>query len=103
MSAAAPGDEVHARSVAVEFVRSINARRYERSCALMVSSRNDRATCAIGLRIGFMWSQEIRFRITGVRLDDDLAIVSALADGSPGRVVLQRFGDRYRVLRVEGA
>ena len=94
--------EAEARGVAVELLRTINERQYEHSCDLLAEGRTDHELCVVGLRVGFMWSQEIRFRVTGVRLEGDRAVVDALADGAPGRVVLARLGGRYRVLRLEG-
>jgi hypothetical protein len=35
-----------------------------------------------------MWSDEIRFRVTGIRVDGSRAVVEALVDGVPGRLVL---------------
>jgi hypothetical protein len=96
------GLEADARRVVSELFRTINERRYERSCDLLVAGVTDHALCVTGLRVGFLWSQEIHFRITGVQLDGDRAVVTALADRSPGRVVLVRLGARYRVVRVEG-
>jgi hypothetical protein len=93
--------ETEARDVAVELFRTVNERRYERSCELLADGKTDRNLCVVGLRVGFMWSQEIRFRVTGVRLEGDRAFVEAIADGAPGQVVLTRLGGRYRVLRVE--
>lgn len=97
-----------ARSVATTFFRSINERRYERTCALLSAAyyrRNripSRRHCVIGLRIGFMWSQEIRFRITSVSADDDRAVVKATANGVLGRIELVRKGGRFKVLAVQG-
>jgi hypothetical protein len=50
-----------------------------------------------------MWAQEIHLRVTGVRARGNLAVVEALADGAPGRVVLVRVDGRYRILRIERA
>jgi hypothetical protein len=92
-----------ARTVASELFRSINTRRYERTCDLLVAGLRDRNLCVTGLRVGLMWSQEIAFRITGTTVAGRTAIVYALADGAPGRVLLVRRDDRWRVLSVEGA
>jgi hypothetical protein len=58
--------------------------------------------CSLGLRIGFMWSQEIRFRIGEVRLRERQAVVEAIADGARGELVLVREGARLKVLAVRG-
>jgi hypothetical protein len=100
--------EAEARSVTAEFFRSINDRRYERTCALLSRAYYRRyrissgRRCAIGLRIGFLWSQEIRFRITGVTVDADRVIVRALADRVPGRLVMIRERGLLKVLVVDG-
>jgi len=94
--------ESQARAVVTEFFRTINERRYERTCTLLIEGRSDPDLCLVGLRVGFMWSQEIRFRVTGVRIAGDRAIVSALADGVPGKIVLLRTAGRYGVLRLQG-
>jgi hypothetical protein len=48
-----------------------------------------------------MWSQEIEFRIIGIEADRNGAVVSAKADGVPGRVVLVRERGRFKVLALE--
>jgi hypothetical protein len=98
--------EAEAREVVAEFFRTLNARRYEETCELLAdgyyarrpgSSRRD---CAIGLRIGFLWSQEIRWRITGVRIEGERATVETVADGAPGALMLTYAQGRLRVLDV---
>jgi hypothetical protein len=100
-----PGDAL-ARSTVRQFFQSINARHYEKTCELM-SARfyrdndvPDRARCALALRIGFTWSQSFRFRILAVRIQGSLAIVSALANEAPGRIVLVKEPDRFKVVSV---
>ena len=99
--------EEQARAVASELFQTINDRRYARTCALLSAEyyrRNrvpDRRACALGLRIGFLWSNEIRFRVTGVSVEGDRAVVRALADGIPGSVLLVREGGRFKVLALE--
>jgi hypothetical protein len=101
-----PSREVLARSTAREFFQTINARHFERTCALMSSRfyrQNDvpaRARCVLALRIGFTWAQSFRFKILGVRLQGRRAVVKAVANGTPGRVVLLKEKGRYRVLSV---
>jgi hypothetical protein len=108
----ASGDTAAARAeaqaTAARFFGSINARRYDRTCALLSASYYrrhglDPARCALGLRIGFMWSQEIRFHVTNVRVDGSRAVVEASVDGVPGRLVLVRERGRFKVSSVLGS
>ena len=101
-----PSREALARSTAREFFESINARHYDRTCALMSArfySDNhvpDRERCVLALRIGFTWSQPFRFKILNVRFRGSRAIVAALANGAPGRIVLVKEADRFKVVSV---
>jgi len=104
--AAATSAEAHA--TAAGFFRSINERRYDRTCALLSTSYYrrhslDPARCVLGLRIGFMWSDEIRFRVTGVRVDGSRVVVEAVVDGVPGRLVLVSERGRFKVSSVLGS
>lgn len=104
--AAAARAEAHA--TALGFFRSINERRYDRTCALLSESYYrrhslDPARCALGLRIGFMWSDEIGFRVTSIRVDGSRAVVEALVDGVPGRLVLVSERGRFKVASVLGS
>ena len=90
-----------ARSVASELFRSVNERRYGHTCDLLVTSPR-RDLCVAGLRAGLMGWHVVVFRITGVTLAGRRAIVHAVADGVPGRVVLVHQRGRWRVLRLEG-
>ena len=104
--AAATKAEAHAAAAA--FFQSINERRYDRTCALLSAGYYrrhslDPARCALGLRIGFMWSDEIRFRVTGVRIDGSRAVVEARVDGVPGRLVLVSERGRFKVSSVLGS
>ena len=97
-----------ASSVAHEFFTSLNRRRYEQTCDLLAKGylethRLDSASqCSLGLRIGFMWSQETRFRIERVQLRGGQAFVDAVVDGAPGQLVLAREGSRLKILAVQG-
>jgi hypothetical protein len=99
--------EAQARSVAVEFFRSQNQRQYDRTCALLsngfyASHRlPDRQTCVASLRISFMWSGPIVFRIGAVERDGDRFVVHAVADDAPGRIVLVRQDRELRILAVQ--
>ena len=97
-----------AYATAAGFFRSINERRYDRTCALLSASYYHRHSldpkrCALGLRIGFMWADEIRFRVTGVRVDGSRAVVEALVDGVPGQLVLVSERGRFKVSSVLGS
>jgi hypothetical protein len=100
-----PSDALARRTVR-EFFQSIDARDYERTCELMSARfyRDNnvphRARCVLALRIGFTWSQSFRFRILGVRMQGSRAIVAALANGAPGRIVLIEEGGRFKVVSV---
>ena len=98
--------EALARNTVREFFDSINARQYDKTCELM-SARfyrdnhvPDRARCVLALRIGFTWSQSFRFRILGVRMNGSRAIVAAVANGAPGRIVLIKEAGRFKVVSV---
>jgi hypothetical protein len=101
--------EEEAINVTVAFFRSINERRYERTCRLLSKAYYkkyripSRRHCVAGLRVGLVWSQEIDFRITGVEADRRRAIVSATADGAAGRIVLVRERGAFRVLSLDSA
>ena len=110
-SASAQGQsrEALARSTVREFFQSINSRHYERTCELMsarfyrANNVPDHARCVLALRIGFTWSQSFRFTILGVRVEGSRAVVSALANGAPGRIVLVKEADRFNVVSVSAS
>ena len=96
-------EEVEARRVVREFFRTLNARRYDETCALLADGyfarrAAERRHCAIGLRVGFMWSQEIRWRIVGVSTEGAWVVVQTVADGAPGVLLLTRVGGRLHLL-----
>jgi hypothetical protein len=98
--------EASARRVAVEFFRSQNDRQYDRTCRLLshgfyTSHRlPDPQTCVALLRIGFLFSGRIQFRILGVERHGTGFVVRALADGAPGRMILVRENGNLRILSV---
>jgi hypothetical protein len=99
--------EVEARRVVTELFRTLNERLYERTCSLLADGYFDgsplgRSQCALGLRIGFMWSNEFRVSLDGVRVDGDRAVVKAVVNGAPGRILVVRGDGRYRILRIDG-
>jgi hypothetical protein len=101
--------EEEARRVTVAFFRSINERRYEQTCRLLSKAYYkkyripSRRHCVAGLRISFMWSQEIEFRISGIEADRYRAVVNSTADGAAGRVILIRERGAFKVLELESA
>ena len=101
-------DDAQARRVAVEFFHSQNVRQYDRTCALFSRgfyAKNrlpDRATCVALLRVGFMWSGQIDYRIGAVEHDGDHVVVRATADRAPGRIVLVSERGRLKILSVRG-
>jgi hypothetical protein len=100
--------EAQARSVAIEFFRSQNERQYDRTCALLsrgfyASHRlPDRQTCVASLRVSFLWSGPIAFRIGAVERDGNRFVVHAVADGAPGRIVLVRQDGDLKIVAVQG-
>lgn len=99
--------EAEARGVAVEFFRSQNERRYDDTCRLL--SRGfykshglvDQRTCSAVLRVAFVWSGRIEFRIGRVIRQSKHVVVRAVADGSPGRIVLLRENGTLKILAVQ--
>jgi hypothetical protein len=102
------GVTAEARSVATEFFRTINRRQYEQTCDLLSAAYFERYRipskehCVTGLRIGFMWSQAIRFRITRVIVEADRVVVRSIADGVPGRIVLVREEGVLKIFAIQG-
>jgi hypothetical protein len=99
---------VQARAVASQFFRTIDQRRYAQTCDLL-SARfyrqkhvPDKRHCVLGLSVGMAMAPSYRFRITGVQVTRGRAIVSALANALPGRLVLVREQDGFKVLAVHG-
>jgi hypothetical protein len=103
-----PSEESLARATVGLFFETINAREYARTCDLLSVGYYQRykllnkERCALGLRVGFMWSEEIRYRITSVNVSQDRAVVETLADGVPGQIVLVNEGGALKVLSVDG-
>jgi hypothetical protein len=103
-----PSEEALARATVALFFQTINARQYARTCDLLSVGYYQRykllnkERCALGLRVGFMWSQEIHYRITSVNVSRGHAVVETLADGVPGQIVLVPEGGGFKVLAVQG-
>ena len=97
-----------ARGVAVEFFRSQNERRYDDTCRLLSNGflrshgLRDRRTCAAVMRVAFVWSEKIDFRIGSVTNAHGRVVVDAVADRAPGRLVLGREDGELRIFAVEG-
>jgi hypothetical protein len=95
-----------ARSLAVEFFRSQNERQYDRTCGLLsrrfyVSHRlRDQQTCVALLRISFMWSGQIAFKIGAVDRVKNGFVVRAIADGAQGQIVLVKENGDLKILAV---
>jgi hypothetical protein len=102
-------DEQAARAVARAFFRSINAREFTKTCDLLsagyyeVNHIPDRTQCAWRLTLGFAWQQEIRFQIRSIRMRNGRALVSALADGVPGTLLIGSGGGAFKILGVNGS
>jgi hypothetical protein len=99
--------EAQARSVAIEFFRSQNERRYEDTCRLLsrgfyrTHGLRDRQTCTAVMRVAFVWSGRIDFRIGSVTHEVNRVVVHAVADGAPGRLVLVREDGALRILALQ--
>jgi hypothetical protein len=99
--------EAQARSLAIEFFRSQNERRYEVTCRLLSNgfieahALRDRRTCTAVMRVVFVWSGRIDFRIGSVTREGNRVVVHALADGAPGRLVLVREDGALRIIAVQ--
>jgi hypothetical protein len=97
-----------ARRVAVEFFRSQNDRRYDDTCRLLSRgfyrshALRDQRTCAAVLRVAFVWNGRIEFRIGAITLEADRVVVRAVADGSPGSLLLVREDGALRILAIQG-
>jgi hypothetical protein len=97
-----------ARSLAVEFFRSQNERRYEDTCRLLSRpfyrshALRDRQTCTAVMRVAFAFSGRIDFRIGDVTGVADRVVVHAVADGAPGELVLVFEDGALRILPVQG-
>jgi hypothetical protein len=97
-----------ARQVVVEFFRSQNERRYERTCELLAPAfyaehgLPDAPTCVALLRVGFMWTGRIEYHISRVEREGDRFTVRATANGAPGRIILVHDGGTFRIAGVVG-
>jgi hypothetical protein len=98
---------VEARSVAVEFFRSQNERRYDDTCRLLSRgfyrshALRDQRTCTAVLRVAFVWNGRIEFRVGAITVEADRVVVRAVADGSPGRFVLVRENGALRIVALQ--
>lgn len=108
-SASGLATEAQARAVVSEFFRGINARQFGKTCSLM-SARfyrknhiSGRKQCVLGLTVGFANSPTIFVRILRVRSVGERALVSVLANGAPGEIVLVKESGQLRVLALHGS
>jgi hypothetical protein len=108
LSGSSEATALQARAVAVEFFRSQNERRYDDTCRLLSNGflrshgLRDRRTCAAVMRVAFVWSEKIDFRIGSVTNAHGRVVVDAVADRAPGRLVLGREDGELRIFAVEG-
>ena len=104
-----PNLTAQARSVATEFFRSQNERRYASTCRLLARgfyrshALRDRRTCTAVMRVAFVWSSKIDFRIGRVTREGIRVVVHAVADGAPGQIVLVPEDGALRILALHGA
>jgi hypothetical protein len=98
-----------ARAVAAQFLRTVDHRQYAQTCDLLsvrFYQRNhvpDKRHCVLGLSVGMAMAPSYRFRITSVQLTRGGAVVSARANGVPGRLVLVREASTFKIVAVQGA
>ncbi len=90
-----------ARTVVAEFFQALNARQFAKACGLL-SERFyrehgvlDRGSCARGLSVGM--AGPVHFEILSVRTEGRRRVVTALADGARGEVVLVKERGRFKV------
>ena len=99
--------QARARAVAMEFLGTINTRRFEETCRLLsirFYRQNHIPTperCVLGLRIGLTGAPTYRFRILSVRADAGRAVVQAVANGVPGQLVLVAESGGFKVSSVQ--
>ena len=53
------------------------------------------------LRVAFVWNGRIDFRIGAITVETDRVVVRAVADGSPGRLVLVRENGALRIVALQ--
>jgi hypothetical protein len=107
-STGATSAEAQAKAAAIRFMQTLNAKRFEDVCHMM-SARfyrendvPDEARCVLGLRIGFIGTDAVRFKVLGAHVDNGRAVVRALADGAPGQIVLVQERGVFKVLSLRG-
>jgi hypothetical protein len=97
-----------ARAVDAQFFRAIDQRRFAQTCDLLSAlfyrqhRVPDKRRCVLGLSVGMAMAPSYRFEIARVQLTRRGAVVSARADGLPGRLVLVREGNGFKILAVQG-
>jgi hypothetical protein len=100
--------EAQARAAVSEFFQTINAKQFGRTCDLMSvrffrqNRIPDRKRCVLGLSVGFA-NQTVVFRVLGVRLQGEAAIVRTLANGAPGKIVFVRESGALKILRLDAS
>jgi hypothetical protein len=68
-----------------------------------VNSVPDKNHCVLGFSLGMSGGGSHRFEITGVRAEGRLMVVSALANGAPGEVLLVEEAGQLKVLEPRAA
>jgi len=108
-SKASASPEAKARAVASQFMGSLGTAQFARTCRLL-SARfyrenhvPSRKRCELALRATFTGAA-VRFKILTAHVDRgrNRAVVRALANGSPGTIVLVQEHGLFRVLSVAG-
>ena len=61
----------------------------------------DRQTCTAVMRVVFVWSGRVDFRIGRVTRESDRVVVHAVADGAPGELVFVHEDGALRILAVQ--
>lgn len=100
-----PTSAQEAKSVARQFFRAIDRRRFGRACDLLsarfyqLNAIPSRQMCVLSLTYG-MSTAGVRYRILGARGDRGHAEVTVLADGVRGRLQLIREGHGYKIVSL---
>jgi hypothetical protein len=107
---ASPEAQAKATAVAKQFMRTLQDGHFAQTCRLL-SDRfyrenhvPSRARCELALRATFTGAA-VRFEVLDVQIDRarNRAVVEALANGSPGKIVLVQENHLFKVLSVDGA
>ena len=109
-SKAAASPEAKATAVVKQFMQTLENGRFARTCQLL-SARfyrehhvASRARCELALRATFTGAA-VKFKVLDVEIDRDRnrAVVRAIANGAPGKIVLVQENHLFKVLSVDSA